>query len=96
MQRRKALRAKSERKIAYDDELVAMRELVWARADGLCEICHHVPIAHLHHKLRRSQGGTNEMSNLLGVCLEDHEFLHANPQYSYDQGWLLRRSRQRS
>jgi hypothetical protein len=92
LKRRQALRARSERKVAYDDELLSMRELVLARAMGVCEICRWAPIAHLHHKLRRSQGGTNDLSNLLGVCLDDHEFLHANPAYSYEKGWLVRRS----
>jgi hypothetical protein len=32
------------------------------------------------------------MENLVGVCLECHARIHANPDWSYKHGWLLRRS----
>jgi hypothetical protein len=95
LKRRQALRAQSERAVAYQDELWEVAPLVKARADGICEVCHFAPIEHLHHKLRRSQGGSNHISNLLGVCREDHEFIHSNPAYAYEKGWLIRGNRRR-
>lgn len=47
-------------------------------------------LGHRHHRLRRGQGGTNDLSNLLALCEEDHERVHAYPALSYEAGWLLR------
>lgn len=44
--------------------------------------------AHVHHVLRRSQGGTNEPHNLLAVCFRCHEWIHANPKEAAAAGLL--------
>lgn len=44
-----------------------------------------------HHKLRRSAGGKDEWSNLMDICSEHHQWIHANPAESYAAGWLIRR-----
>jgi hypothetical protein len=41
-----------------------------------------------HHVLRRSQGGTNEPSNLLWVCLWCHEWIHRHPAEAKARGLL--------
>jgi 5-methylcytosine-specific restriction endonuclease McrA len=43
---------------------------------------------HVHHVLRRSQGGTNEPDNLLAVCFLCHEWIHANPKEAAAAGLL--------
>lgn len=48
--------------------------------------------AHRHHRLPRSAGGSDERENTLDVCSRCHEFIHANPTLSYEQGWSLRRT----
>jgi 5-methylcytosine-specific restriction endonuclease McrA len=92
VKRRKGLNRVSARKVAYSFELAQRRPQVLARANGLCEICRSVPLTEVHHRKRRSQGGTNDLANLLGLCEADHKRVHANPSVSYDKGWLLRRS----
>ena len=47
---------------------------------------------HLHHVLRRSQGGGHTADNLLLTCAPDHRHIHANPAQSYERGWLRRGS----
>lgn len=46
---------------------------------------------HRHHKLMRSQGGTDEASNTVDTCGVCHAWIHANPSKAYAWGWLLRR-----
>lgn len=45
-----------------------------------------------HHKLRRSQGGTDDRDNTVDLCNACHEWIHAHPEEAYLLGWLLRRS----
>jgi len=93
IKRKKGLTRRSEGKIAYDDELATMRPLVMARCHGICEILGDRPATEVHHRLRRSQGGTNELGNLMGVSAEGHRLVHKNPAIAYEHGWMLRRTR---
>jgi HNH endonuclease len=120
VKRRKGIRPKSEKRVAFEAELDAVTDALYARAGHLCEICRTAEIHPLcadcrgqrmadwcedcaalllagllglrHHRLRRGQGGTNDLSNLLALCEEDHKRVHAYPTLSYDRGWLLRSS----
>jgi len=77
--------------MAYEDELDEMRPLVVARAHGLCQICREQPGTVVHHRLRRSQGGKNELSNLMLLCGPCHGVVHEFPATSFAQGYLLKR-----
>ena len=92
MQRRTAMRAQSKANRAFGDQLDDMRPLVMARCHGICEICHYEQAVLLHHKLRRSQGGTNELGNLLGLCAMCHDHVHGSPRWAYDHGYMTRRN----
>lgn len=46
-------------------------------------------LGHRHHRLRRGQGGGNDLSNLLALCDPCHKRVHAYPTLSFDRGWLL-------
>jgi hypothetical protein len=50
------------------------------------------PATERHHKLRRSQGGSDDASNTADVCGVHHAWIHANPAESYEAGWLIRRT----
>lgn len=67
-----------------------VKEQVRARAMNTCEFpgCTKV-IRHFHHRRRRSQGGSGEASNCLGLCLQHHDYIHDHPAESYENGWLL-------
>ena len=73
-------------------ELKASKVIVRSRSRGFCEITHlgcTGRIDQVHHKRRRSQGGDDTPENLLGVCAKAHELIHANPELSFERGWLL-------
>jgi hypothetical protein len=44
-----------------------------------------------HHKLRRSQGGSDEQANTLDVCTGCHDHLHRNVSWAVERGYLTRR-----
>lgn len=55
----------------------SVRQTVMERSNGMCELCGMRRIAHIHHCTYRSQGGTGELSNALGVCIPCHEACHS-------------------
>lgn len=72
-----------------------VRRWVEARAGGRCEIrvegvCTGRGV-HAHHIKPRSAGRDDSMGNLAWCCGECHAFVHANPTWSYEHGWLRRR-----
>jgi len=69
------------------------RDIVKQRSGGNCEariagVCTGRS-SHVHHRLRKSQGGTDAPENLLDLCLACHGYIHSNPGWSYDEGFLL-------
>lgn len=44
---------------------------------------------HVHHIKRRSQGGTNDLVNLLVCCFACHEWIHRNPEAANLKGYLF-------
>jgi hypothetical protein len=64
-------------------------------ARGYCEVqsehCNGRP-EHVHHILKRSQGGSHAPDNLLYVCRPCHLVaVHGNEAEAYKRGWLRRR-----
>ena len=94
LKRKARISPRSGKQQSYQEELEEMRPLVMARALHVCEKCRAMPAVVIHHKLRRSQGGTNDLGNLMALCLDCHNEIHEYPAWSYEKGWLLRRSDQ--
>jgi hypothetical protein len=46
---------------------------------------------HRHHRLRRSQGGSDDPANTIDVCGACHALIHSRPALGYAHGWLLHR-----
>jgi 5-methylcytosine-specific restriction endonuclease McrA len=70
------------------------REAVFAR-DRYCAVCGLVlaePVA-VHHRKLKKHGGTDDLSNLLGLHSACHNIgpksVHQNPRLSYEMGWLV-------
>lgn len=45
---------------------------------------------HRHHRKRRSQGGTDDETNIMLVTPEQHTWIHDNPEKAYELGWLVK------
>ena len=67
------------------------RKEVLERCGGRCEarltVCQG-SAEHVHHIKRRSQGGTHDPANLMGLCFRCHEWIHRNPAESVKKGLL--------
>jgi hypothetical protein len=70
-------------------DLDAVTPALLERAGYRCEMCRVLPVDHRHHRLRRSQGGTNDLENLLALCHECHELVHRYPEVAYAMGWMI-------
>lgn len=44
----------------------------------------------VHHWRRRSQGGSNDLTNLVCLCDKHHKWVHDNPRAAQDLGLLAR------
>lgn len=78
-----------------------VRAAVLERAGGQCEARSKLPTLacsgriHLHHVLRRSQGGSDTVANLLAVCSTHHHHIHGFPEHAYQLGLLRKRAPRR-
>jgi 5-methylcytosine-specific restriction endonuclease McrA len=91
---RRPLPPRSERGQTYADEIEDLRPLLVARAGGLCEAkfdgCWGAGTI-VHHRLRRSQGGKNTLTDTMLVCDRCHKHGHAHPAQGYESGFLIKR-----
>lgn len=101
MKRSLLKKTSSLKRTAFKPKRNSKKEANWAKArrdamhrsGGRC----HASIAqtcsghaeHVHHMKLRSQGGTNELSNLLVCCFSCHEWIHRNPEEAAKKGFLI-------
>ncbi|MBC9819455.1 HNH endonuclease [Nocardia farcinica] len=73
------------------------RRIVDTRCGGRCERCGQ-PGYTIHHRRKRSQGGTWDASNLLALCGSGttacHGWVEANPRAAHMLGFWLRHGEQ--
>lgn len=55
-----------------------VRKAVQVRDGGRCRMCGTSENLHEHHIAYRSEGGTNDEHNLIVLCAEHHDLVHAN------------------
>ena len=81
----------------------AARGEVMDRARGRCEYLIGPPApdetltyrcasraTEVHHRLRRSQGGTDTPDNLVALCHDCHHVrVHGHPEAAFTAGWLV-------
>lgn len=69
------------------------KELVKERSGGHCEgrtvVCQG-RASTVHHRKLRKQGGTHHPWNLLHLCHPCHQMVHAEPEYAYSRGLMVR------
>jgi hypothetical protein len=62
---------------------------------GWCEVCGHAlgEVWAVHHRQLRSQGGKDELANLMAVHHKCHNIgtdsIHLNVKKSIDNGWIV-------
>jgi hypothetical protein len=49
---------------------------VFENQKHICTVCGHCHKLTAHHKIRRADGGTNALHNLVGVCRACHDQIH--------------------
>src|SRR5690625_3448099 len=59
-----------------------------ARCEALIEGTCTVRAAHRHHRLMRSQGGSDDATNTLDVCSPCHRVIHDRPAWAARHGLL--------
>lgn len=93
--RRSEMRRVSRKGAARQREYLKLREAVYERARGLCEVnatpdctgqCEQV-----HHKQGRQGDRLTDLSKMVGICYNCHEYIGRNPALAYDRGWMIRR-----
>lgn len=73
---------------------VASKKLVNERDGGLCVRCGS-EATDIHHRTPRGMGGSSDeetnygLAGLVSLCRSCHDWVHANPAESYDNGLLL-------
>jgi hypothetical protein len=69
-----------------------LREAVFTRSGGLCELCGErlQPGWEWHHRKRRSQGGEDSVSNGLALHVLCHKRVHGHVAWSESVGALVR------
>lgn len=73
-----------------------LRLQLWWRSEGYCEKCGtglNQRAFAAHHRKLRSQGGQDEITNLVALCHFCHNLgtksIHLNPAMSYKTGWMV-------
>ncbi len=63
----------------------AVRKRVLARYRHQCQRpgCNHTQFLHIHHKIPRSQGGSNDPKNLICLCSACHQLIHEQKSASF-------------
>lgn len=88
------MRRRAQKGASYERELRRVEPIVMDRADWRCELmipgqCDGLGLT-MHHRKLRSQGGSNETSNLIACCAGCHHYIHLKPEHSYHMGWLVK------
>jgi hypothetical protein len=72
----------------------AAKQACFTRDEGMCRRC-SCPAADCHHRKPKGMGGTSDterafgLAGLISVCRECHSWIHAHPEISYEEGWLV-------
>lgn len=99
----KPIAQRSAKKVQRDQEYKATHAAVLDRDSHRCQF-HRRPLTtaemgvygdvcgngdlHVHHIRRRSQGGTDDPSNLVTLCATHHKYVHDHPALSREMGLL--------
>lgn len=66
---------------------LSVRAQLLERCQGRCERCRLVKPLDPHHRVKRSQGGKDELGNLFALCRECHDDIEQHPKQAVADGW---------
>lgn len=73
---RSEVKAKTETRRGW----LKAKEAALFRAGARCEVCGYSGPLNVHHKVPRSEGGTDDLGNLAVLCPTHHAEAHAGPR----------------
>lgn len=85
-------RRPSPKRAASTTEMNAVWPVLYQRTAGRCEVCYGTMLdgaMQAHHRVLRSRGGGDGLSNLIGCCASCHEGIHKTPTASTERGWMV-------
>ncbi|MDR0884645.1 MAG: HNH endonuclease [Oscillospiraceae bacterium] len=59
----------------------SVRKQVYKRDNKTCVLCQHDEVIHLHHIVKRSQGGLSIPKNLVCLCPTCHKIVHGTYEW---------------
>lgn len=86
--KRSQLRRQSAKQRRRQAEFSGMNAKLRAERGNKCEVCQSLPWIHKHHRRLRSQGGTDDYSNILLCCTSCHDAIHRNPAWAAEHGYI--------
>lgn len=66
-----------------------IRQEALRRDNGRCQVCGKERSGQVHHVIPRSQGGTNDLSNLITLCGQCHMLVSPVPQWLITKLWKI-------
>lgn len=66
-----------------------IRQEVLRRDNRCCQVCGKKHSGQVHHVIPRSQGGTDELSNLMTLCGQCHMLVSPVPEWLITKLWKI-------
>ena len=66
-----------------------IRQKVLQRDNRICQVCGKEYSGQVHHILPRSQGGTNDLANLITLCGKCHMVISPVPEWLITRLWRI-------
>ncbi|URD51674.1 HNH endonuclease [Chroococcidiopsis sp. CCNUC1] len=66
-----------------------IRQKVLQRDNRQCQVCGKEHSGQVHHILPRSQGGTNDLANLITLCGKCHMVISPVPEWLLTKLWQI-------
>ncbi len=68
------------------------RRLAYERDQGRCVVGVVCAAEQTHHRRGRGGPDPHHLANLISVCDHHHRYIHANPAWAYEHGFMVRRN----